>query len=352
MAFAVRPGPDLGLVRADPGQVEQVLLNLVVNARDAMPRGGRLTLGTANVDLGAAHARPGPHVVLSVADTGTGMADEVRGRIFEPFFTTKEAGKGTGLGLATVLAVAKQSGGHVEVDSEVGAGSTFRVYFPRVGPAPRPEREPAPAAPAPRGVETVLVAEDEPAVRDFIARVLRDQGYEVLTAGDGADALRRADRHGRRIDLLVADVVMPALGGPELARRLAAAHPAMKVLFLSGYAEDAAARTGVPAEFLTKPFARWRWRGRCGRCWTVKRKTPPPRPPPRGGEGEEEQNQTRSADRPPSPPRGGARGGVGLARTPPPGPLPETERGSQRDARSALQFDPPPGEGPGVGFFA
>jgi two-component system cell cycle sensor histidine kinase/response regulator CckA len=254
--------PGLGRVSADPTQVEQVVMNLVVNARDAMPRGGKLTIETRDVELDAAYAAtrpdvaPGPYVLLAVCDTGTGMTGAVMAHIFEPFFTTKEVGKGTGLGLAAVHGIVKQSGGHVAVYSEPGLGTTFKVYLPRVGPAPAREERPA-ALPLPRGRETVLLVEDEEALRGLSRRILESCGYTVLEAGIGADALRVAEEHAGPIELLVTDVVMPGMGGRELSERLTAARPGLRALYVSGYTDDAIVRHGVLAAesaFLQKPF--------------------------------------------------------------------------------------------------
>jgi PAS domain S-box-containing protein len=246
--------PCLGRVRADPGQLEQALINLAANARDAMPRGGRLTVETA--DLPAGEGR-GPQVLLAVTDTGCGMTAEVRARAFEPFFTTKEKGRGTGLGLAMVHGFVRQSGGHVEAHSEPGHGTTFRLYLPRVQEEVA-GRTPHPGPPAaPRGTETVLLVEDEEGVRALVRQVLRAGGYTVLEAGDGARALRVAEMHLRPIHLLLTDVVMPEMGGRELAERLLALHPAARVLFTSGYTDDALVRHGVLEDevaFLHKPF--------------------------------------------------------------------------------------------------
>jgi two-component system, cell cycle sensor histidine kinase and response regulator CckA len=255
--------PLAGLVKADPGHVEQVILNLAVNARDAMPKGGRLTIEVRNVELDETYARDrpdarsGPHILLAVSDTGCGMDAATAARIWEPFFTTKGA-CGTGLGLATVYGIVKQSGGHVDVDSEVGRGSTFKVYLPRVeGRAFSAPSNPGLAA-APRGAEVVLLVEDEEGVRTLCRRVLAARGYTVLEAHDGADALRIASGCPGPIDLLLTDVVMPRMGGGEVAERLAALRPAIKVLFLSGYPDDAMVRHGILKQqfsFLQKPFA-------------------------------------------------------------------------------------------------
>ena len=255
--------PGLGHVTADPGQLEQVIANLGVNARDAMPRGGTLTISTSNVtgrgvtaaaDEGVPAA--GPLVSLAVTDTGIGMDDEVRGRLFEPFFTTKELGRGTGLGLATVYGIVRQSGGHIQVRSRPGEGSSFTVYLPRAE-APRPARGAlAAAAPVSGGSETVLVAEDEEAVRHLVCRVLRAKGYRVLEARHAEAALELAAA-AEPIDLLLSDLVMPGLGGRALADRLLNARPGLRVLFITGYAAEAVERQGrLPAGhgLLEKPF--------------------------------------------------------------------------------------------------
>jgi two-component system cell cycle sensor histidine kinase/response regulator CckA len=257
-------GPGLWPVRADPGQVEQVLMNLAVNARDAMPTGGRLTLETRNVELDDSYcdthpeARSGPHVVLSVADTGCGIPPEVVARVFEPFFTTKGPGRGTGLGLATVHGIVLQSGGHVAVYSEVGVGTTLKVYLPEAELEPAGDSRTRPVVlSVPRGTETVLLTEDEAAVRSLARRVLAGCGYTVLEAADGDEAARVAAEYGRPIDLLVTDVVMPGLGGRAVAKRVAESHPSVRVLFISGYTDDAVIRHGVLTEgvnYLQKPF--------------------------------------------------------------------------------------------------
>jgi PAS domain S-box-containing protein len=251
-------------VYADPGQLEQVLMNLAVNGRDAMGRGGVLSLRTTNVDVVAAtHDRPGlvpgQYVALMVEDTGTGIEPAIVPRLFEPFFTTKEPGKGTGLGLATVYGIVKQSGGFIYVDSTPGQGSRFVVYFPRhQGPA---NAEPTLVAPvSPRGMATILLVEDDAAVRPAVRRMLERQGYTVLDAADGADALQlaaSADARGERIDLVLTDVVMPVQGGRVLGERLAMHWPGIRVLYMSGYTDDEILRRGlvVPgASFLEKPF--------------------------------------------------------------------------------------------------
>jgi CheY-like chemotaxis protein len=254
--------PGLASVKADPGQIEQVLLNLVVNARDAMPDGGTLTIETRTVHLDAVYAaehpgtRPGPHAMLAVRDTGVGMDESIRRRIFEPFFTTKAQGKGTGLGLSMVYGIVKQSGGSIWFHSEAGHGSRFTIYLPHVGGVPAPRPAPPPAAGA-RGHETVLVVEDEPPLRELAARILTAAGYAVLQAANGPDALALlADRPGP-VDLVFTDVVMPGMNGRELVARLSVLRPAMRVLYTSGYTEDAILRHGVlddPRRFLSKPY--------------------------------------------------------------------------------------------------
>jgi CheY-like chemotaxis protein len=257
-------GPGLGSVKADPGQIEQVLLNLAVNARDAMPQGGKLTIETSNVYLDEEYAThhvtvaPGPYVMLAVSDTGTGMDEKIRGRIFEPFFTTKEASKGTGLGLSTVYGIVKQSGGNIWVYSEEGRGTTFKVYLPRVDEGAQEYRPSRGASGELEGTETVLLAEDEEEVRNLTRQVLEMYGYTVLAAANGDAALSTCERHAGPIHLLITDVVMPAVGGRELAERLTLLRPEMKVLYMSGYTDDAIVHHGVLNEgmnFIEKPFA-------------------------------------------------------------------------------------------------
>jgi PAS domain S-box-containing protein len=257
--------PNVWPVHADPGQLEQVVMNLAVNARDAMPEGGTLRLRTANVTVSEAAALeraglvPGPYAALAVEDTGTGIDPAVLPHLFEPFFTTKGPGKGTGLGLATVYGIVKQSGGDVDVDSTPGRGSRFTIYLPRYEGEPDAESTPARPAP-PRGTETILLVEDDASVRTAMRRMLERLGYRVLEAADGAQALQRhaeADACGDRIDLVLTDVVMPEQGGRALGERLAARWPALRVLYMSGYTDDEILRRGlvVPgAGFLEKPF--------------------------------------------------------------------------------------------------
>jgi PAS domain S-box-containing protein len=255
--------PDLGAVRADAGQLEQVIMNLAVNARDAMPGGGKLTIETTNTELDEGYARehatvrPGPCVLLTVSDTGTGMDRETVSHIFEPFFTTKELGKGTGLGLATVYGIVKQSGGHVWVYSEPGHGTTFKIYLPRVS-EPVDGATPVAAGPATlQGTETVLLVEDEAPVRELARRMLEAKGYQVLAAANPADALTLVAGHPEPIQLLVTDVIMPGIDGRELARNLQQARPGLRVLYLSGYANEAIVHRGVldaGVAFLQKPF--------------------------------------------------------------------------------------------------
>ena len=255
--------PTLGRVTADPGQLEQVIVNLAVNARDAMPQGGKLTLETRNIDLDSSYTlehslvKPGPYVQLTVSDSGIGMDEETQAHAFEPFFTTKPRGQGTGLGLAMVYGTVKQSGGFIWVYSEPGHGATFKIYLPRVDAPVESATPPAPVERPPRGSETVLLAEDEPAVRAIAQQVLERQGYTVLAAPSGADALALAAQHGATIDLLLTDVVMPGMSGRDLADRLTAQRPGIRVLYISGYTDNAIVRHGMlepGLAYLQKPF--------------------------------------------------------------------------------------------------
>jgi signal transduction histidine kinase/CheY-like chemotaxis protein len=262
--LAMNLADDLWPVEVDPTQVEQVVVNLVVNAGDAMPRGGKLSIETANMVLDRTYAalhleaEPGEYVRLAVSDTGVGMNEEVKTRLFEPFFTTKERGKGTGLGLATVFGIVKQNGGHIVVHSQLDHGTTFEVYLPRAqgeaAPAPMPSESAVPYA---LGTETVLVVEDESQVRDLTREILVAQGYQVLTAEDGVAALEVARSHEGPIHLLMTDVVMPRMSGRALADQLRTNRPETRVLFTSGYTDDAIVHLGVLSEdmhFLAKPF--------------------------------------------------------------------------------------------------
>jgi len=261
--LSVELSPGLWPVRCDPAQIQQVVLNLVVNARDAMPRGGKLTIETANVVLEEEYARDradvvaGPHVMLAVSDSGEGMTEEARAHVFEPFFTTKPAGQGTGLGLATVYGIVSQSGGHVWVYSERGRGTTFKIYLPRTGERPAARRDtPRPSGSA-RGTETVLVVEDDPRVREVTVRALRGAGYRVLEAGSGRAALEAAATAAPPPRLVVTDVVMPDMSGREVAETLQRRLPGLRFLYVSGYTQDTIVHHGVldsGIEFLSKPF--------------------------------------------------------------------------------------------------
>ena len=260
----IRSIPGLGVVRADRGQMEQVLMNLCVNARDAMPEGGEITITLENTDLDLAYckkhdwARPGRHVLLSVTDTGCGMDVQTRAHLFEPFFTTKESGKGTGLGLATVYGIVRQHNGMIQVQSEAGAGTTFQICLP-VAEAIDPEDAPAPSPPPPRGTETILLAEDDDAVRNVVRQFLTRAGYTVLTAVDGEEAVRLIDEHPGKIDLAMLDVVMPKLGGYLVFNHTRGRRPDTKVLFASGYNKDADYTNFVLDEgvqLMQKPYER------------------------------------------------------------------------------------------------
>ncbi len=255
--------PGLGRVKADPGQLDQVIINLVVNSRDAMPDGGRLTLETGEVVLDESLARalpdiaPGTYVVLTVSDTGSGMSEEVKQRVFEPFFTTKEVGKGTGLGLATVYGIIKQTGGHIGFQSELGRGCDFTVYLPRVEADDVREPRGLAEVRAVAGDEVVLLVEDDAMVRVFTRKALERLGYEVIEASDGNEALEALQRRQRPVDVVVTDIVMPLMGGRELAQRVLERWPGTPLLFVSGYSDDAILRRGVldqGAHFLQKPF--------------------------------------------------------------------------------------------------
>jgi nitrogen-specific signal transduction histidine kinase/FixJ family two-component response regulator len=255
---------EIGHIRADSGYIGQVVMNLVINARDAMPQGGKLTVTTSNVKLDENYARthknakPGNYVMLSVNDTGTGMTDEVKEHLFEAFFTTKPLGKGTGLGLATCQTIIEQCLGHISFSSEVGKGTTFRVYFPQVDEPLDINTTFIQAGPLPRGTETLLVVEDEPSLRHLTRGVLEKLGYEVLSAANGQDGLRAVREHkGATIRLVITDVIMPLMGGKVMAEWLKTTHPDLKILFTSGYMDDAITQHGVlepDVAFLPKPY--------------------------------------------------------------------------------------------------
>jgi signal transduction histidine kinase len=259
------PGQNLNFVKVDPGQIEQVMVNLVVNARDAMPQGGKLTVRTENKVLTPQYAyqhvdiTPGDYVCLSVSDTGMGMTDEIKARIFDPFFTTKEPGKGTGLGLATCYGIVKQNGGHIQVDSVPGKGTVFYIYLPSV-PASEGERPTnEPTTTLPKGEESILLVEDEPAVRQIVTELLEQQGYTVFSAVNGEDALRLIDNEDlpQKLDLLLTDIVMPRLTGTALADKMRGRYADLRIVFMSGYADESLAKQGTleaGTAFIQKPF--------------------------------------------------------------------------------------------------
>jgi CheY-like chemotaxis protein len=261
--LVTKPAEDLGVARANPGQIEQVLMNLAINSRDAMPEGGTLTIETANVDLSRTYTRthaavaPGPYVMLAVSDTGCGMTPEVKAHLFEPFFTTKESGKGSGLGLATIYGIVQQGGGHIFVYSEPGKGSTFKIYLPRVEPEEAAAEQGPPNLCAATGTETILLVEDEPSVRTLARELLQALGYRVLLANHGREGLAVASAFSEAIDLVVTDVVMPEMGGPEMVRHLWWTRPKLRVLYMSGYTDQTAVQMGLQVPwttFLQKPF--------------------------------------------------------------------------------------------------
>jgi CheY-like chemotaxis protein len=262
--LVLSPGDQPEPIHADAGYLGQVLMNLVVNARDAMPRGGKLTITTGNLRLDESQTRahpgslPGEYALLQVSDTGSGMTEEVKARMFEAFFTTKPKGKGTGLGLATCHAIVARSGGHISVQSELGRGTTFSVYFPRAGQALAATARAVSNEPMPRGTETLLLVEDEPSVRHLARDVLKALGYEVLAASNGQEGLQVAREHkGTPIRLVVTDVVMPLMGGKVMAEWLKTSYPDLKVLFTSGYTDEIIARIGAletGVDFLPKPY--------------------------------------------------------------------------------------------------
>ncbi len=261
--FKFRPAPNKGMINADPGQVEQIIMNLTVNARDAMPNGGKLTIETENVFLDQNYIQThyemqsGPYVMMAISDTGCGMDQKTLSHIYEPFFTTKEPGKGTGLGLATVYGIIKQSQGHIWVYSELDKGTTFKIYFPRIiENKDQEEKEKIPQESL-YGSETILVVEDETMVRNTICRSLREFGYTIIESGNGNEAHAICEQNKDRIQLMLTDVIMPEMNGRELANRIQSAYPKIKVIFMSGYTENAIVHQGILEEgitFLQKPF--------------------------------------------------------------------------------------------------
>ena len=278
---------DAGEIRADRGQLEQVLVNLMLNARDAMPGHGRATIATRVVELDDEYARGhdgvaiprGQYVQLTVTDTGVGMPPDVQARIFEPFFTTKPVGQGTGLGLSTVYGIVKQSGGFIWVHSAPGLGTTFKIDLPRVGATHSPPPTTRRPRATPGGSETILVVEDEDLVRALATRSLAERGYRVIEAREGSEALRQLELHPSGVDLVISDVVMPEMGGRELARRLGTQRPSLPVLFISGYTGEDVIQRGLlepGAPFLPKPFSPEGWRARSGKCSTRLSRAPAP----------------------------------------------------------------------------
>jgi len=262
--LVANPAPNLARVRVDPSSLEQVIMNLAVNARDAMPLGGKLTMETGDVFLDDEYAKqhlgvtPGPHVMLAISDTGKGIDKRTQTRVFEPFFTTKEKGKGTGLGLSTVFGIVKQSGGSIWLYSEPGQGTTFKVFLPAVEhPKDALVVGESVHRHARQGSETILLVEDDDQVRVVTSSILRSNGYRVIEASNARDGMRESESYDKAIDLLLTDVIMPLLSGPELARRLARSRPELKVLFMSGYTDDSIVRHGVLEAtmfFLPKPI--------------------------------------------------------------------------------------------------
>ena len=255
---------DLGAVNADPGQIQQVIMNIAVNSRDAMPEGGKLTIETANIDLEESYVREnavmkaGRYVMMAISDNGIGMDAETRARLFEPFFTTKEKNKGTGLGLSTVYGIVKQSNGFIWVYSEPGAGTSFKVYFPRLDVKPAQDSQIRKSGDVSQGSETVLLAEDEDSVRHLAGRILRSRGYTVLEAHDGMEALAIAQSFSEKIHLVITDIVMPGMSGRSLVSQLEDLRPGIRSLYISGYTDSAIVHHGIldsNVAFLQKPFA-------------------------------------------------------------------------------------------------
>ena len=261
--LSILPGKDLCAVKADPGQIDQAVINLVVNARDAMPDGGRILIEMKNENIdetrgfGSETLKPGKYAMISIHDTGTGISEEVKRHLFEPFFTTKKPGKGTGLGLATVYGIVRQSDGYIFVESREREGTTFRIYLPGLEETAGGVMSRDEAGYLPRGDEIVLIAEDEPSVSNFMARILKKQGYNVLQAPNGEEALQISNNHDGPIDLLLTDIVMPKMGGLQLAELFRVSRPASKVLYTSGYTDENMISKNVKdfsTSFIQKPF--------------------------------------------------------------------------------------------------
>jgi len=257
-------GPEIGFVNIDPGQLRQIIMNLAMNGRDAMPQGGRLTIETSNILLDSKHVNhhidilPGSYVQLSVSDTGTGLSAETKQHLFEPFYTTKEVGHGTGLGLATVYGIIKQSCGNIEVYSEEGIGTTFKIYLPQFRGKIEPVKSQSKLLKLLRGKETILLVEDEEMVRNLTTEILELSGYTVISVQNGIEALKICDSGDNKFDLLMTDVVMPQMGGRELSEKLSARFPNLSILLTSGYTDDAVVRHGViesTSNFIQKPFS-------------------------------------------------------------------------------------------------
>jgi CheY-like chemotaxis protein len=263
--LATRLAVDLGTVKADPGQIEQVILNLSVNARDAMPYGGKLLIETRNTVVGETYASENaamlatPQVLLIISDTGSGIEEANLPHIFEPFFTTKNPGKGTGLGLATVYGIVKQSGGSIQVETEIGKGTKFKILLPRIQEMEtgKPAAGGETRVEMPKGSETILVVEDQEMVRDLACQILRMQGYQVLQAADGNTAISLCQEYGDPIDLILTDVVMPQMSGRQMIEKISPLHPNIKVLYMSGYSKDAVQQSGLDSQiaFIHKPFS-------------------------------------------------------------------------------------------------
>jgi len=264
IVISILPGPESGLINIDPGQMEQIIMNISINARDAMPFGGRLTIETSNIDFddsiinSQAEMQPGPYTMLAISDNGVGMEESIRSRIFEPFFTTKGRGKGTGLGMSTVYGIVKQNNGFIYVYSEPGKGTTFKVYFPRVEKDGKKVKSSIADLTDLHGTETILLAEDEAGVRNITRSILSQSGYNVIIAENGIEAMQRFEEYSGDINMLLTDVIMPLMSGRELAEKMRSKQPDLKILFISGYTDDVIAQHGVlddDVEFIQKPYS-------------------------------------------------------------------------------------------------